>query len=149
MGTPRGGRGWRVRQEVHAQTSRAPLGCAAQPGHRVDLLRAGKTVRKTHERLSALDAAFLQVEDDSAHMRGGGTIIFDGEPRSYDELATSIASRLHRLPRYRQRLAWPPGGVLRPCWVDDPRFDVRFHVRHAALPHPRGEAELRELAGLL
>src|SRR3712207_1767635 len=82
-------------------------------------------------------------------MHVGGALIFDGDPPAYDELAGSIASRLHRLPRYRQRLAWPPGGVLRPCWVDDPRFDVRFHVRHAALPRPRGETELRELAGRL
>ena len=106
-------------------------------------------MRTTHTRLSALDAAFLQVEDACAHMHVGGVLLFDGEPPSYDELTTTIGARLHRLPRYRQRLAWPPGGLQRPCWIDDPRFDLRFHVRHAALPRPRGERELRELAGRL
>lgn len=102
-----------------------------------------------HERLSALDAAFLQLEDASAHMHVGAVLLFEGEAPSYDDLADMIASRLHRLPRYRQRLAWPAGGLLRPCWVDDPRFDVRFHLRHAALPRPRSERQLRALAGRL
>jgi len=102
-----------------------------------------------HARLSALDAAFLQVEDATAHMHVGGVLLFDGDPPSYDDLALMIGGRLDRLPRYRQRLAWPPGGLLRPCWVDDPRFDLAFHVRHAALPHPHGERELRALAGRL
>ena len=102
-----------------------------------------------HERLSALDTAFLQVEDATAHMHVGGVLLFDGDPPSYDDLALMIGGRLHRLPRYRQRLAWPPGGLLRPCWVDDPRFDLAFHIRHAALPYPHGEAELSALAGRL
>jgi hypothetical protein len=82
-------------------------------------------------------------------MHVGGVLLFDGDPPSYDDLALMIGGRLHRLPRYRQRLAWPPGGLLRPCWVDDPRFDLAYHVRHAALPHPHGEAELSALAGRL
>jgi WS/DGAT/MGAT family acyltransferase len=106
-------------------------------------------VASNHERLSALDAAFLQVEDATAHMHVGGVLLFDGDPPSYDDLALMIGGRLHRLPRYRQRLAWPPGGLLRPSWVDDPRFDLAFHVRHAALPHPHGEPELSALAGRL
>ena len=51
------------------------------------------------------------------------------------------------MPRYRQRLAFPPLGVARPVWVDDPHFNVGYHVRHTALPAPAGEAELRALAG--
>ena len=103
----------------------------------------------SRDRLSALDAAFLQVEDDSAHMHVGGVLIFEGDAPDYDELVATIAARLDRLPRYRQRLAWPAGPLLRPCWVDDPRFDATFHVRHAAIPQPRGERELRDLAGRL
>ncbi len=51
------------------------------------------------------------------------------------------------MPRYRQKLAFPPFGVARPLWVDDPHFNVRYHVRHTALPAPAGDAELRALAG--
>src|SRR4051794_33350877 len=103
----------------------------------------------SRDRLSALDAAFLQVEDDAAHMHVGGVLVFEGAAPEYDELAAFVEARLERLPRYRQRLAWPAGRLLRPCWVDDPRFDVRFHVRHEGLPKPRGEAQLRALAGQL
>jgi len=103
----------------------------------------------SHARLSALDAAFLQVEGAAAHMHVGGVLTFDGAAPAYDELVAMIERRLPRLPRWRQRLAWPAAGLLRPCWVDDPRFDVRFHVHHEGLPAPGGEAELRELAGRL
>jgi diacylglycerol O-acyltransferase / wax synthase len=102
-----------------------------------------------HSRLSALDAAFLQVEGSAAHMHVGGVLLFDGPAPAYDELVEMVESRLPRLPRWRQRLAWPAAGLLRPCWVDDPRFDARFHIRHAGLPHPHSEGELKELAGRL
>jgi diacylglycerol O-acyltransferase / wax synthase len=101
------------------------------------------------QRLSALDAAFLQVEGAVAHMHVGGVLLFEGSAPPYDDVVAMVERRLPRLPRWRQRLAWPAGGLLRPCWVDDPRFDARFHIRHAGLPHPGGERELRELAGRL
>src|SRR5688572_33488740 len=82
-------------------------------------------------------------------MHVGGVLVFEGAAPEYDELVALIEARLDRLPRYRQRLAWPAGGLLRPCWVDDPRFDARFHIRHAGLPRPRGDAQLRALAGHL
>jgi WS/DGAT/MGAT family acyltransferase len=100
-------------------------------------------------RLSALDAAFLQVEGAAAHMHVGGVLLMEGAAPEYDELVGSVEARLPRLPRWRQRLAWPAAGLLRPCWVDDPRFDARFHIRHAGLPRPHSEVELRELAGQL
>jgi WS/DGAT/MGAT family acyltransferase len=100
-------------------------------------------------RLSALDAAFLQVEGAAAHMHVGGVLLFEGAAPAYDDLVAMVESRLPHLPRWRQRLAWPAGAFLRPSWVDDPRFDTRFHIRHAGLPHPRSEAELRALAGRL
>jgi WS/DGAT/MGAT family acyltransferase len=103
----------------------------------------------TQDRLTALDAAFLQVEDETAHMHVGGVLVFEGDAPSYDELVASIDERLDLLPRYRQRLAWPAAGLLRPCWVDDPRFDLRYHVGHHGLPGPASDGELRDLAGRL
>ena len=61
-------------------------------------------------------------------------------PPAYEELVEAIESRLHLVPRYRQRLAFVPLGQGRPVWVDDPHFNVHYHVRHTALPRPGGEA---------
>src|SRR5512140_3052770 len=101
------------------------------------------------ERLSGLDAMFLYIEDRTAHMHVGAVLVFEGPAPSYEALASRIASRLPRVPRYRQRLATVPLGAGRPVWIDDARFDLRYHVRRAALPPPGGEAELEELAGRL
>ncbi len=80
-------------------------------------------------------------------MHVAGCMVFDGAPPHYDELVDQIVSRLHLVPRYRQRLAFVPLGQGRPVWVDDPHFNVNFHVRHSALPQPGGEAQLKRLAG--
>jgi diacylglycerol O-acyltransferase / wax synthase len=96
-------------------------------------------------RLSALDASFLDVETASAHMHVGWAAAFDPpEDRpapSFEQLRDHIARRLHRAPRYRQRLADVPLGLARPVWVDDDRFDVTRHVR------PAEATTLSELAG--
>jgi len=96
-------------------------------------------------RLSALDASFLDVETASAHMHVGWAAAFDppeDRPRpSFEQLRDHIARRLQRAPRYRQRLEGVPLGVARPVWVDDDRFDVTRHVRPADRP------TLDELAG--
>jgi WS/DGAT/MGAT family acyltransferase len=73
--------------------------------------------------------------------------VFEGFPPSHDELIETIESRLHLVPRYRQRLAFVPFGQGRPVWVDDPHFNAAYHVRHTALPSPGGEDELRRLTG--
>jgi diacylglycerol O-acyltransferase len=99
------------------------------------------------ERLSGLDASFLALERDGAHMHVGSVLVFDGPAPEYVDLVEAIARRLHLVPRYRRRLAFPPFGVSRPVWVDDPHFNVRYHLRHMGLPAPAGEAELRTLAG--
>lgn len=98
-------------------------------------------------RLSGLDASFLAFEKDGAHMHVGSVLVFEGPAPHYDAFAERIANGLHTVPRYRQKLAFPPFGLARPVWVDDPHFNVRYHVRHTALPDPAGEAELRALAG--
>jgi WS/DGAT/MGAT family acyltransferase len=99
------------------------------------------------DRLTGLDSSFLHLERDAAHMHVAGCMVFQGEAPPYDELVEQIVSRLHLVPRYRQRLAFVPMGQGRPVWVDDPHFNVGFHVRHTALPSPGGEEQLKRLAG--
>ena len=99
------------------------------------------------DRLTGLDASFLSLERDGAHMHVGSVLVFEGEPPPYDEFVAKLEQRLHLVPRYRQKLAWPPLGQGRPVWIDDPHFNARYHVRHTALPAPAGEQELRRLAG--
>src|SRR2546421_5046627 len=101
------------------------------------------------DRLSALDASFLHLEDASAHMHVASVMLFEGPPPPYTELLQAIEGRLDLVPRYRQRLAFVPLGQGRPKWVDDPHFSVRYHVRHAALPAPGGDEELARLVGRL
>ncbi len=98
------------------------------------------------DRLSALDVSFLTNESSSAHMHVGGICIFEGPPPSYDDLAEHISSRLHLVPRFRQKLAFPPIPTGRPFWVDDPAFNLSYHVRHSALPSPGSEDQLRRMA---
>jgi WS/DGAT/MGAT family acyltransferase len=74
-------------------------------------------------------------------------MVFEGEPPVYEDFVEHILSRLHLVPRYRQRLAFVPFNQGRPVWVDDPHFNVSFHVRHTALPSPGGEEQLKRLAG--
>src|SRR5271170_7244712 len=95
------------------------------------------------DRLTALDSAFLHLEDHGpAHMHVASVMIFGGRAPSVDELADHLVSRLHLVPRYRQRLAYVPLDQGRPVWTDDPRFDPRHHIRHTALPQPGDERTL-------
>ena len=99
------------------------------------------------DRLSAVDAGFLAQEKPNTHMHIGGLAIFEGEPPGLDEFLAHIESRLHLVPRYRQKLAVPPLETGRPLWVDDPTFNLAYHVRHTALPEPGDEESLLALAG--
>jgi diacylglycerol O-acyltransferase / wax synthase len=99
------------------------------------------------DRLTGLDSSFLHLERDAAHMHVAGCMVFDGAAPGYDELVEQIVSRLHLVPRYRQRLAFVPLNQGRPVWVDDPHFNIGFHVRHTALPRPGGEEQLKRLTG--
>jgi WS/DGAT/MGAT family acyltransferase len=99
------------------------------------------------DRLTPLDASFLQIEDGSAHMHVACVMVFAGPPPAYEQLLDHIGARLHLVPRYRQRLAHVPFGQGRPVWVDDADFDLRFHVRTTGLPSPGTETELQVLAG--
>jgi diacylglycerol O-acyltransferase / wax synthase len=101
----------------------------------------------TRDRLSALDASFLHLEDSSAHMHVASVMLFEGSPPPYDELLEAIERRLSLVPRYRQRLAFVPLAQGRPRWVDDPHLNLRYHVRYTALPSPGSEEQLKDLAG--
>jgi diacylglycerol O-acyltransferase len=101
------------------------------------------------DRLTGLDAAFLHLEAGGAHMHVAAILVFDGEPPQYEDLRQAIEDRLHVVPRYRQKLAHVPFGQGRPQWVDDPHFNLRYHVRHSALPAPGGQEQLERIAGRL
>ncbi len=98
------------------------------------------------DRLSGLDASFLHLERGPAHMHVASTTVFEGPVPDYDELRDHIASRLHLVPRFRQRLRFVPFGQGRPKWIDDPQFNLGYHIRHTALPTPGTEEQLRTLA---
>jgi WS/DGAT/MGAT family acyltransferase len=100
-----------------------------------------------NDRLTGLDASFLHLEDGRSHMHVGGVITFGGSPPDYDAVVDAIEQRLDLVPRYRQRLAFVPLGQGRPRWIDDPHFNVRYHVRRTALPEPGSEEQLKRLAG--
>ena len=104
-----------------------------------------------HEPLTALDAWFLYGERPEAPLHIGGVYIFEGEPeieggRGALGIAETVAERLHLVPRYRQKVMWTPFNLIHPVWVDDPDFDLSYHVRRAALPKPGDDAALREYA---
>ena len=97
-------------------------------------------------RLTAIDASFLHQERESSHMHVGALAIFEGPAPRADEFRGHIEARLHLVPRYRQKLAFPPLDSGRPFWVDDPRFNLDYHVRATGLPRPGDENQLRLLA---
>jgi diacylglycerol O-acyltransferase / wax synthase len=99
------------------------------------------------DRLTGLDASFLALEDAGAHMHVGSCLLFEGEAPAYTDFLAKLDSRLHLVPRYRQKLAFPPLTQARPVWVDDPHFNPGYHVRHTALPEPASLEQLRNLAG--
>ena len=73
--------------------------------------------------------------------------MFEGPPPAREEFCDHLEARLGRVPRYRQKLAFPPLETGRPFWVDDPTFNLDYHVRHTALPKPGSDDQLRQLAG--
>ena len=98
------------------------------------------------DRLTAVDASFLAQESQNAHMHIGAVMVFEGPPPAFADFADHVRGRLHLVPRYRQKLAVPPIETGRPLWVDDPSFNLEYHLRHTALPEPGSEEQLRALA---
>jgi WS/DGAT/MGAT family acyltransferase len=94
------------------------------------------------DRLTSIDASFLHQEGHASHMHIGGVLLFEGPAPAFEDYLDHVRSRLHLVPRYRQKLATPPLETGRPLWVDDPSFNLEYHVRHTALPAPGSEEQL-------
>ncbi|CAB4932752.1 unannotated protein [freshwater metagenome] len=101
------------------------------------------------DRLTALDASFLVQEGPTSHMHIGAVTVFEGPPPPFDGFLDTIRERLHLVPRYRQRLTYPPLETGRPVWTDDPAFNLEYHVRQSALPAPGSEEQLNKLISRL
>jgi diacylglycerol O-acyltransferase len=97
------------------------------------------------DRLTAVDASFLHQEGPTSHMHVGGLTLLEGPPPPMEEFLEQIRKRLHLVPRYRHKLAYTALDSGRPVWVDDPSFNLEFHVRHTALPAPGSWEQLRNL----
>src|SRR5206468_4376992 len=101
-------------------------------------------------RLTGLDATFLYMETPSNHMHVASTAVFDPstvpEGYSFEKVKELVENRLPLLPPFRWRLVEVPFGLHHPIWIEDPDFDLDYHIRRAALPSPGGDAELREFA---
>src|SRR4051794_4718969 len=89
----------------------------------------------------------LLAERGPIHVNVGGTIILDGRPPAFEDLLAHVDARLNLVPRFRQKVTQVKLNLHNPVWADDPAFDLRWHVRHAALPGPGSEEQLREFVG--
>ncbi|HET9441707.1 MAG TPA: wax ester/triacylglycerol synthase family O-acyltransferase [Acidimicrobiales bacterium] len=102
------------------------------------------------QRLSGMDATFLYLETPTNHMHVAATAVLDPSDvpggYSFDRFRDLVESRLHLVPPFRRRLAEIPFQLHHPLWVEDPDFDIEYHLRRAALPSPGGERELAEFA---
>ena len=98
-------------------------------------------------RISAVDASFLAREKAGARLHVASIAVFDGPAPSWDEVREHVEARLYLVPRFRQRLAEVPMNQGRAVWVDDPHFNLRYHLRHAGLPAHGDDEQLKVLAG--
>jgi diacylglycerol O-acyltransferase / wax synthase len=96
--------------------------------------------------MSPMDASFLHIERPTNAMHIGGVSIFEGPAPPFDHFEGMVAGKLDVVPRYRQKVRFIPLGLGRPVWVDDPHFNLSYHLRHTALPAPGSEDKLRRTA---
>ena len=89
------------------------------------------------DRLTAIDASFLHQEGPNSHMHVGGVACFEGPPPPFDELLDRCAGACTSSRATASGCSVPPAGTGRPLWVDDPTFNLEYHVRHTALPAAR------------
>ena len=99
------------------------------------------------DRLTPLAASFLEAEDvdESASLAIGALAVFEGPPPDFDAFVRGIAGRLPLVPRFRQKVRRAPLDLAAPVWVEDPDFDIDWHIRHTALPAPGGRDEIERL----
>jgi WS/DGAT/MGAT family acyltransferase len=105
-----------------------------------------------YERLTAMDTSFLVLEKPWSPLHVSATLIYEAGPLAtsnggidVDAYRSATEAVLHRIPRYRQKLAWIPL-VAHPVWVDDPEFNLDYHVRHTSLPRPGSDEQLKKLS---
>ena len=98
------------------------------------------------EWMSPMDASFLHIEGPNNPMHIGGLSIFEGPAPPFERVEEMVSARLDAVPRYRQKVRFVPLGLGRPVWVDDPHFNLAYHLRHSALPAPGTEDILRRQA---
>jgi diacylglycerol O-acyltransferase / wax synthase len=105
------------------------------------------------QQLTGLDAAFLALDSPTAYGHVGSVCVLDppasGEALTLDRLTELIESRLHLIPPFRRRLVEVPFGLDNPYWIEDPDFDIEFHVRELALPAPGDDRQLAVQAARL
>jgi WS/DGAT/MGAT family acyltransferase len=101
------------------------------------------------DRLTSFDTSFLANERSNAHMAIGALLMCEGDAPSEEDFLAHIRSRVHLLPRLRQRLLYPPLRLGTPFWVDHPQFDIHQHLRRISLPAPGTEAQFQDLVGEL
>ena len=104
--------------------------------------------------LTSLDAQFLSMEDARTYGHVGGLAVYDpstapGGEVSVGDICRLLSERLHLLPVFKWRLVEVPFGLHHPVWIEDPDFDLDFHMRHIAVPQPGTMTELTELVGHL
>jgi diacylglycerol O-acyltransferase len=99
------------------------------------------------ETMSALDSAFLEIEDRHVSLHIGSVGVFEGPAPPFAAVREEIERKLPLVPRYRQRMERVPGNLGRPTWRDDPDFDLDYHLRRTALPEPGGDLQLQDLVG--
>ncbi|MCW2665990.1 MAG: wax ester/triacylglycerol synthase family O-acyltransferase [Frankiales bacterium] len=105
------------------------------------------------QQLTGLDAAFLAMETGAVYGHIGSVCVLDPssatEPLTLERLTRVIESRLHLIPPFRRRLVGVPLGLDQPYWIEDPDFDIEYHVRELALPAPGDDRQLSEQTGRL
>src|SRR3954467_5786267 len=115
---------------------------AGLPPACADPRRGGRAM----EWMSPMDASFLHIEGPMNPMHIGGVSIFEGPAPPFERLEEMVAGKLGLVPRYRQKVRFVPLGLGRPVWVDDPHFNLSYHLRHSALPAPGTDDQLRRTA---
>jgi diacylglycerol O-acyltransferase / wax synthase len=101
------------------------------------------------EWMSPMDASFLHIEGPNNPMHIGGVSIFEGPAPPFERLQEMVSGKLDAVPRYRQKVRFVPLSIARPVWVDDPHFNISYHLRHTALPAPGSDEILRRTAARL
>src|SRR3954447_6424462 len=103
------------------------------------------------ERLGGLDAAFLYFETPTMHMHICGLLILDPSTMpggySFAKIRDLVSERAPLIPGMRPKLATVPLNLSRPYWIEDPSFDLDYHLRRIAVPAPGGDRELADIVG--